>query len=269
MPAQELSGNNRDSSPAPAGASAAASPPHCPRPGRASSGSPATAPGWQRSARAARRQLHARWPPTRPIPSSPGQLIDRYRPARRSCSTRGRARCSRPLHRHTWQTFSRHWDVDVQQAFHWTREALLRPARPGQRGHRASPAGRRSTARRCPAVTRGPRPRSGSSPPTPRAESEREALGIRFTSVLPQLTPATGLGAAAVAAYAARQAWTSPPSSTGSGRPSPRSRSARKSPGLPPAPGRRARLPARGRGSQPAALIPREARCAGPGQQVP
>jgi NADP-dependent 3-hydroxy acid dehydrogenase YdfG len=30
-------------------------------------------------------------------------------------------------------------------------------------------------------------------------------LGIRFTSVLPQLTPETGLGAAGVAAYAARQ----------------------------------------------------------------
>ncbi|HJZ09556.1 MAG TPA: hypothetical protein VJ283_15815, partial [Trebonia sp.] len=36
------------------------------------------------------------------------------------------------------------------------------------------------------------------------AESERGGLGIRFMSVLPQLTPATDLGAAAVAAYAAR-----------------------------------------------------------------
>ena len=37
------------------------------------------------------------------------------------------------------------------------------------------------------------------------AESERAGLGITFTSVLPQLTPATGLGETAVAAYAARQ----------------------------------------------------------------
>ena len=37
------------------------------------------------------------------------------------------------------------------------------------------------------------------------AESERGGLGIRFISVLPQLTPATELGAAAVAAYAARE----------------------------------------------------------------
>jgi NAD(P)-dependent dehydrogenase (short-subunit alcohol dehydrogenase family) len=36
------------------------------------------------------------------------------------------------------------------------------------------------------------------------SEAERDGLNIRFVSVLPQLTPATALGAAAVAAYAAR-----------------------------------------------------------------
>jgi hypothetical protein len=35
-------------------------------------------------------------------------------------------------------------------------------------------------------------------------ESERAGLGIRFISVLPRLTPATELGARAVAAYAGR-----------------------------------------------------------------
>ena len=35
-------------------------------------------------------------------------------------------------------------------------------------------------------------------------ESERHGLGVRFISVLPKLTPATDLGAAAAAAYAAR-----------------------------------------------------------------
>jgi short-subunit dehydrogenase len=39
-------------------------------------------------------------------------------------------------------------------------------------------------------------------------ESDRAALGITFRSVLPQLTPATGLGSAAVAAYAARAGMT-------------------------------------------------------------
>ena len=37
------------------------------------------------------------------------------------------------------------------------------------------------------------------------AESERAGLGIHFVSVLPRLTPATELGAKAVAAYADRQ----------------------------------------------------------------
>jgi NADP-dependent 3-hydroxy acid dehydrogenase YdfG len=37
------------------------------------------------------------------------------------------------------------------------------------------------------------------------SESGRSGLGIRFTAVLPQLTPATELGTAGVAAYAARQ----------------------------------------------------------------
>ena len=36
-------------------------------------------------------------------------------------------------------------------------------------------------------------------------ESAREKLDIRFVSVLPQLTPATALGAVFAAAYAARQ----------------------------------------------------------------
>jgi hypothetical protein len=37
------------------------------------------------------------------------------------------------------------------------------------------------------------------------AESTRLGLGIRFVTLLPQLTPATSLGSAGAAAYAARQ----------------------------------------------------------------
>lgn len=37
------------------------------------------------------------------------------------------------------------------------------------------------------------------------AESDRGRLGIRFVSVLPQLTPGTELGAVGVAAYAKRE----------------------------------------------------------------
>jgi NAD(P)-dependent dehydrogenase (short-subunit alcohol dehydrogenase family) len=131
-----------------------------------------------------------------------GQLIDRYHP-RTLILNAGASPLSRPLHRHSWQTFSRNWEVDVQQVFHWTREALLRPLDPGSvvisfssgAALNGSPlsggyAGAKATIRFLTSYAA--------------AESEREALGIRFISVLPQLTPATDLGAPAVAAYAAR-----------------------------------------------------------------
>jgi NAD(P)-dependent dehydrogenase (short-subunit alcohol dehydrogenase family) len=132
-----------------------------------------------------------------------GQLIDAYHP-RTLVLNAGAGPLSRPLHRHTWQTFSRNWEVDVQHAFHWTREALLRPLDPGSvvialssgAALRGSPlsggyAGAKATIRFLTAYAAD--------------ESERAALGIRFISVLPQLTSATDLGATAVAAYAARE----------------------------------------------------------------
>ncbi len=132
-----------------------------------------------------------------------GQLLDRHEPGLVVLNA-GASPLSRPLHQHTWQTFSRNWDVDVQHAFHWTREALLRPLRPGSTviaissgaALAGSPlsggyAGAKSTIRFIASYAA--------------AESERAGLGIRFISVLPQLTAATDLGAAAVAAYAARE----------------------------------------------------------------
>jgi NADP-dependent 3-hydroxy acid dehydrogenase YdfG len=132
-----------------------------------------------------------------------GQLIDRYQP-RVLVLAAGAAPLSRPLHQHTWQTFSRNWDVDVQQVFHWTREALLHPLEPGSvviafssgAAIAGSPvsggyAGAKATIRFIASYAA--------------AESERAGLGIWFVSVLPQLTPATELGAMAVAAYAARE----------------------------------------------------------------
>jgi NAD(P)-dependent dehydrogenase (short-subunit alcohol dehydrogenase family) len=131
-----------------------------------------------------------------------GQLIDAYQP-RILVLNAGAAPLSRPLHQQTWQTFSTNWQVDVQQAFHWTREALLRPLEEGSvviafssgAALQGSPlsggyAGAKATVRFLTAYAAD--------------ESRRAGLGIRFTAVLPQLTPATGLGAAAVAAYAAR-----------------------------------------------------------------
>ena len=92
----------------------------------------------------------------------------------------------------------------MQHVFNWTREALLLPLEPGSvviavssgAAVNGSPlsggyAGAKATIRFIASYAA--------------SESSRDALGIRFTSVLPQLTPETALGAAGVAAYAARQ----------------------------------------------------------------
>jgi NADP-dependent 3-hydroxy acid dehydrogenase YdfG len=132
-----------------------------------------------------------------------GQLIDAYHPVTLVLNA-GTSPLSRPLHRHTWETFSRPWDVDVRHVFEWTREALLAPLDPGSvvvafssgAAINGSPlsggyAGAKAAIRFIASYAA--------------AESSRSAFGIKFLSVLPQLTPATDLGAAAVAAYAARQ----------------------------------------------------------------
>ena len=132
-----------------------------------------------------------------------GHVIDQYQP-RLLVLAAGAAPLSRPLHEQSWQSFSRVWEVDVQQVFHWTREALLRPLAPGSTviafssgaALFGSPlsggyAGAKATIRFIAQYAAD--------------ESQRGGLGIRFVSVLPQLTPETELGAAAVAAYAARE----------------------------------------------------------------
>jgi NAD(P)-dependent dehydrogenase (short-subunit alcohol dehydrogenase family) len=109
-----------------------------------------------------------------------------------------------PIHHHTWETFSLNWQVDVRVAFNWLREAMLKPLRPGSRvllmssgaALRGSPmsggyAGAKATIRFMAAYADD--------------EARRLGLGIRVLSVLPRLTPATGLGRPAVRFYAARQ----------------------------------------------------------------
>lgn len=136
-------------------------------------------------------------------PTVAGQLIDTYRPAILVLNA-GATPLPRPIQQHTWQTFSRNWDIDVQHVFHWVREALLAPLAPGSVVITLSSA----------AALRGS-PLSGGYAGAKAAirwltayaaeESGREKLGIRFVSLLPQLTPATALGAVYTAAYAARQ----------------------------------------------------------------
>ncbi len=136
-------------------------------------------------------------------PVAAGQLIDTYRPSILVLNA-GATPLPRPIQHHTWQTFSRNWEVDVAHAFHWTREALLAPLAPGSSVITLSSG----------AALRGS-PLSGGYAGAKAAirwltsyaaeESGRDKLGIRFVSMLPQLTPATALGAVFAAAYAARQ----------------------------------------------------------------
>jgi NAD(P)-dependent dehydrogenase (short-subunit alcohol dehydrogenase family) len=131
-----------------------------------------------------------------------GMLVEQYRPDTLVLNA-GAPPLMRPLQHQTWETFSRPWDVDVRQAFHWIREALLLPLRPGSTvvttssgaAMAGSPlsggyAGAKATIRLITGYAAD--------------ESARAALGIRFISVLPRLTPATELGSMAVAAYARR-----------------------------------------------------------------
>jgi NAD(P)-dependent dehydrogenase (short-subunit alcohol dehydrogenase family) len=109
----------------------------------------------------------------------------------------------KPIHHHTWESFSRPWEVDLRIAFHWLREALSKPLRPGSQvvlmssgaATNGSPlsggyAGAKSTIRFMAAYADD--------------EARREGLGIRVSAVLPKLTGATSLGLYAVRAYAQR-----------------------------------------------------------------
>jgi NAD(P)-dependent dehydrogenase (short-subunit alcohol dehydrogenase family) len=136
-------------------------------------------------------------------PATAHRLIHEYAP-RTVVLCAGAAPQMSPLQEQTWESFSQNWNVDVAQAFHWIREALLRPLAPGSTviavssgaAINGSPlsggyAGAKATVRLITDYAA--------------LESQRAGLGIDFVSVLPTLTPATDLGATAVAAYAERQ----------------------------------------------------------------
>jgi NAD(P)-dependent dehydrogenase (short-subunit alcohol dehydrogenase family) len=109
-----------------------------------------------------------------------------------------------PLQQQTWESFSHNWEVDTQHAFNWTRESLRTPLAPGSVVIALSSG-----------AAIGGSPLSGGYSSAKAAirfisayaahESERAEMGIRFTALLPQLTPATDLGAAGASAYAERE----------------------------------------------------------------
>jgi NADP-dependent 3-hydroxy acid dehydrogenase YdfG len=136
-------------------------------------------------------------------PTVAERVIDEHRPHTLVLCA-GASPTMRPLHQQTWDSFSQNWHMDVAQAFHWIRHALRLPLDPGSSVIAMSSG----------AAVNGS-PLSGGYAGAKAAvkfiadyaaiESEGEALGISFVSVLPRLTPATELGARAVAAYAGRQ----------------------------------------------------------------
>ena len=131
------------------------------------------------------------------------RLIREYQPGLLVLNA-GAAPYLAPLPEQTWETFSRNWHSDTRQAFTWTRAALRAPLAPGSTvvlmssgaAIAGSPlSGGYASAKAALRYLRG----------YAAEESERAGLGVRFVALLPQLTPATGLGQAAVAGYAARQ----------------------------------------------------------------
>ncbi len=109
----------------------------------------------------------------------------------------------RPLREQTWESLSLHWEADVRIAFTWLQEVLRDPL--GRGCHvvlfssgaalAGSPlsggyAGAKATQRFLAAYARD--------------EAERAGLGVRVTTVLPRITPATAVGRDGVRAYAQR-----------------------------------------------------------------
>jgi 3-oxoacyl-[acyl-carrier protein] reductase len=131
-----------------------------------------------------------------------GNLLDRYEPEV-VVLVAGASPYMRPLQQQTWETFSVNWQTDVRIAFHWLREALLKPLRPGSRvvvissgaALNGSPlsggyAGAKATQRFITGYAQ--------------EEAKRAGLDITFTAVLPRFAPMTDVGRSAVQAYAAR-----------------------------------------------------------------
>ncbi|TCM46850.1 SDR family oxidoreductase [Kribbella sp. VKM Ac-2568] len=131
-------------------------------------------------------------------------LLDRYEPEV-VILVAGAGPHMRPLHQQTWETFSVNWHTDVRIAFHWLREALLAPLRPGTRVVVVSSGA---------AINRNGSPLSGGYAGAKatqrfitgyaRDESRRAGLDITVTAVMPTMTPYGDVGRRGIRAYAGR-----------------------------------------------------------------
>ena len=111
-------------------------------------------------------------------PSVAGNLIDRYDP-HALVLVAGATPFQRPLHHQTWETFSTNWHTDVRIAFHWCARRYSNRCGPAAEWS-SSQAARHWGQGLLPAAgTRAPKPRSGSSPPTPRRKQTEPVWGSR------------------------------------------------------------------------------------------
>jgi NAD(P)-dependent dehydrogenase (short-subunit alcohol dehydrogenase family) len=106
-----------------------------------------------------------------------------------------------PLHKQSWREFATNWETDVKIAFHFLKETLSRPLRPGVSiiviasgaGLAGSPnSGGYAGAKRTQIFMAN----------YSQKESDRLGLGLRFTTLAPRMMPDTDLGKRAVAGYA-------------------------------------------------------------------
>jgi NAD(P)-dependent dehydrogenase (short-subunit alcohol dehydrogenase family) len=134
-------------------------------------------------------------------PTLAAQLIADYRPQTVVLNA-GATPPVGSLREQTWEMFSTNWNVDVQHVFNFSREVLTAPLDPGSvvvslssgAALVGSPlsggyAGAKATIKLISSYAG--------------LEAQRLGANIRFLSVLPQLTPATGLGKLYTERYAA------------------------------------------------------------------
>lgn len=134
-------------------------------------------------------------------PATATQLIAAYRPQTVVLNAGATPPIGSILEQ-TWETFSTNWSVDVRHVFHFTQEVLRAPLESGSvvvslssgAALAGSPlsggyAGAKATIKLISSYAG--------------LEAQRLGADIRFVSVLPQLTPATGLGKIYTERYAA------------------------------------------------------------------
>ncbi|PYC80555.1 short-chain dehydrogenase [Streptomyces tateyamensis] len=108
-----------------------------------------------------------------------------------------------PVQEQSWESFSENWQTDTRHVFTWITEVLRRPPAPGSVVVSLSSG-----------AVLGGSPLSGGYASAKAAvrylsqyaaeEAQRAGLDLRFVTVLPQMTPGTGIGTIAIEGYAAR-----------------------------------------------------------------